>query len=184
MISSNVVFLILGAFLGVFTLLALSVLKTISKQLKSRYDNNKMFKEEHKKVENFKKNGGLHKWIKIPVMDPHSGKIAEMHVCELTGYCPTIEGFIPLSEIKRVQTARKNEEEYQTFKKQETEAIRQYYGIEKEDIEGLVERVLSLKKNFSIKKMNEFREELKAKFGQDVEILSDIDKISEESWKH
>lgn len=130
-------------------------------------------------VKKFKEDGGVHKWVTIAVKLPN-GKVENTHVCEHTGYCPAFEGFVSLGHIRDTINARKNEEEYQEFKRKEIERITSQYSISCIEVtRNLVEEVLSFKKNFHIQKMDKFTSEIKKEFGDKVKIVSNMDELNE-----
>lgn len=175
----NQLYIVAGAILGIAGLFAFSIIKSLYKQFKFRSEMKKGFKAEKEKLAKFKADGGMHKWVNNVAVTMPNGKVENTHVCEHTGYCPAVEGFVSISKIKQLVTAREQEKEFEEYKKSEIERIRTFYSIEKCDIDGLVMDILSIKKNFHIDKMNKFKEEIQKKLGKDVKIVTNIDELKD-----
>lgn len=177
--SSDQLLIASGFILGIVSIFAYFNAKVLFRNIKSTLLYRKAFKDEKQRLKGFKDSGGMHKWINDVAVRMPDGKLINTHACEHTGYCPAIDGFVPVQRIKQIILDRKLEEEYQAFKKEEKLKIQEYFSIADSDIDELVERILSLKKNFSLKKMNDFREEIKKQYGENVKIISDVSELEE-----
>ena len=151
-----------------FGMLMFYVIGTITNMVVGLYKRYKFLKNmekkyeiELKKVEDFKKNGGIHKWVQNVAVRLPNGKIENTHVCEHTGYCPSVEAFIPVSRIKQIVETRKIEEEYKEYKNQEIIRLTQQYKLPCNEVtRKLVEEILSMKRNFHIKKIEDYKNKL------------------------
>lgn len=151
----------------------LTIVKVVKRILKDREANNKYF-EKMKKVEKMKSEGEHHEWVDMGINHPTMGFV-NTHVCKKTGYAPAIESFIDMNHINKVIKARKEEEEFQAFKKEKLEEYELKYGIG--NVEEVYEKMISIKKDYHIDKMNKFKQEIKEKFGDGVQVISDISEL-------
>ena len=165
---TNIVALIIGiAIIPIFI-----SIKELIAIIKVRRDYNKAFDDEDKKLKKFKENGGIHKWVNNVAVYTPDGKLTNTHVCEITGYCPAIDGFVPVERIQQIVKARKAEKEYEEWKEKRIKELTVKFKIEDKQMDLLVKNIISFKQDYHVQKMNEFQQELKDKFGDNVKIVS------------
>jgi hypothetical protein len=148
---------ILGFLIVVVSFLAGRLAYKIYKDISFKLKNNKKFKEKKKAIDEMKANGDFHKWMDLSV----GTKI--IRVCEKTGYAPEIDGFIDMFLINIQKEKNKMEEEYQEFKTQRTLELAEEYGLTVDKMEELQDKVFSIKKDFTVGRMDKFLAELRAK---------------------
>lgn len=137
------VFLVL---LGLSFYIAQKNVKNIYKMFK----NHKSFKKRMAEVERRKKDEGFtHKWITYNV----GGK--ELHICQETGYCPTINGFFDVDFVQGIVKARQMEEEFNLFKQSEIKKMAEELGIGAEYMQELIERGSNIRSKFVMNKLRE-----------------------------
>ena len=145
---------ILGFLLVLFSVLSLLQLRKVFRQIKEIRKNNKIVNEKNAAVEKMKADGELHDWINIPT---HEG---EVHVCKKTGWCPKMNGFIPLDIIKRYEVQRQSEIDYKAYRDAKVEELAIKQGLTIEEMEVLVETIFDMKKQYYVKKAEQALKEL------------------------
>lgn len=151
----------------------LTIVKVVKRILKDREANNKYF-ENLKKVEKMKSKGEHHEWVDMGINHPTMGFV-NTHVCKKTGYAPAIESFISMEYIERILNAKKDEEEFQEYKEEKLKEYALKYGID--EVQEVYEKMITIKKDYKIKKMENFKKEIKEKFGDNVKVISDISEL-------
>ena len=124
------------------------------KDIKIRRQMNKKYEEKYEKVLEMKKNGEYHEWIDMSVNHPIEGRVTT-HVCKKTGYAPEFESFVSLESIDKIIKSKQKEEEFQKYKEKKLEEYSLEYGIK--DIESVYEKMITIKKEFHIQKMEDFK---------------------------
>jgi len=170
--------LILFALLFVFSYFSYRQIKHILLILKIKKDHGKLLKEHQDKITKMKEEGRMHKWITLPVRIPGQG-MQETQVCEETGYCPAVEGFVDTFQMKQMISQKKNEEEFKAFKELRIAELAEEYSMTEEAFGHIVEEIYSMKKDFHVKKMEESIKELKEQFGDKVTFISDLSDLEE-----
>jgi len=168
--------LILFFLLFVFSYFSYRQIKHILFFLKIKKAHKKTLKNYEDKVTKMKDEGRMHKWVTLPIRIPGEG-IKETQVCEETGYCPGLNGFVDAFEIKQMLGQRKTEEEFKVFKEARISELAEEYSMTEEAFSNIVEEIYSMKKNFHVKKMEESIKELKEQFGDNVTFVSDISEL-------
>ncbi len=166
--------LIYGVMFTVFALGTGLVSVIIYQTLKERSLMKKSMTSNHDRVKKFKEDGGMHKWTNMAVR--LGGKMEETYVCEHTGYCPKYDGFVPMGYVEDILSKRKLDKEFQEYKRERLLDFADEYCIG--DIKGLYAKIISLKKDFHIDKMNKFKAEIKEKFGDSVTVVTDINDLA------
>jgi len=115
--------------------------------------NNKMVNSKMKQVEEMKANGEFHEWINMTI------GLKNVHVCKKTGFCPSMNGFVPMDQVKLHLMKLEEEKEYEVFKGEKLKIIANKYNIK--DIDNLYDEIFSIKKDFCISKMDKFIKEIK-----------------------
>lgn len=151
-------------------------IKRLIGHIKKTRKMNKVYEDRMKAVEEMKAKGEHHEWIQMAISHPTEGPI-NTHVCKKTGYAPHIESFISMDHVKRVVQARKDEEEFQAFKEKKLEEYALKYGIG--EVEEVYEKMITIKRDFKLKKMEDFKNEIKEKFGDSVKIISDVSELDD-----
>jgi len=170
--------LILFFLLFVFSYFSYRQLKHIVRLFKIRNAHNKIVKEHQDKITKMKEEGRLHKWITLPVRIPGKG-LQETQVCEETGYCPSVNGFVDTFQMKQMINMKKTEEEFQAFKEARIAELADEYNMTVEGFAHVVDEIYSMKKDFHVKKMEESIKELKEQFGDKVTFISDLSDLEE-----
>jgi len=137
-----------------------------------------LVKRKEDSVAKMKKEGRFHKWITLPVRLPGKG-VQETTVCEETGYCPSVDGFIDLMQMKEMLIKKKNDEEFVEFRREKIKELSSKYGMHEDLFEDVVNDIYSIKKDFHVNKMNESIKELKEQFGENVKFVSSMDELEE-----
>jgi len=120
--------------------------------------NNKSYNEKVKKVEEMKASGEVHDWIEMPI-----SPVEKAHVCRKTGWCPRLDGFVVLRDVKYFEEAEKTKKEFEEFEKEEFNKLAEYYSIGLHDIYEIRDKVYTVKQNFYVKKMEKSIAELVSK---------------------
>lgn len=121
--------------------------------IKWNIKNNKEFNKKKKEVEDMKANGDMHEWINLPTMQ--GNKL----VCKKTGWCPELEGFIPMHFIQRhlmnVEIQKQTEEKYEKFKESKIKEVSDQYNLDESLIHGIMDKAFEIKKEFHTKLIEE-----------------------------
>ena len=158
----------LTVLLLIFTVISAYKARQIVKLIKSELEHLNMIKNKQKQIDEFKKDGKIHKWITIPVNTPRDG-IVETQVCEETGFCPSLNGFVSTSQIKYMKTVRETEKKYEEYKKNKMNELSTEYNIEIEKLNKIETDFFNIKKEFYVKKMEKAVEDLKNSADRPVE---------------
>lgn len=178
MISLSYYQLILFTLLVLFSFFTYRQIKSIMFFFKIKKEYKALLKKKEDSITKMKKEGRFHKWITLPVRIPGKG-VQETTVCEETGYCPSVDGFIDLMQMKEMLIKKKNEEEFAEFRKERIKELSSKYGMHEELFEDVVNDIYSIKKDFHVDKMNKSIKELKEQFGDNVKIVSSMDELEE-----
>ena len=175
--SIDQLYIISGIILGVCSFFSIKIIRSTYKTFKLRSDMNKAYRAKEAEVKKYKEEGNLHSWVTLPV---NTGKgIMETNVCQETGYCPAVEGFIPVPQVKHLLEMKKQGEDYEKFKAQEKKRIQQYFSIEDCDIDELVSEIHDIKRKFHVELMNKSIASLKEKLGGNVQVVTSIEEFEE-----
>ena len=134
-------------------LVSISVYRLIRK-------NDQQFYNMQKEMEKMKENGEIHEWVSI-----NTG-MGDIIVCKKTGWCPSINGFIPKEHIesyqKEQENAKKVEEEYAVYEKNKLFDLNTKYGVNmvNKDMKSMAEDVYAIKRDFYIAKIEEAQKTL------------------------
>jgi len=141
------------ALFGLAIYIAYANTKNIIKQVKSHRGFNKKLKE----VERRKKEEGLvHKWMNLAI------GTKEYHVCELTGFCPSLNGFFSVEDIQDILSARKREEEYKQYRIKEITKIGDEIGLGYEAMNEYADKIIGIKTKYYTDKLAQLQSELKS----------------------
>jgi len=176
MITLSYYQLLLAFLILVFLYFSYRQIKHIMLFFKIRNFTKKILKEKEDSVAKMKEEGRMHKWVTLPVRIPGKG-VVETQVCEETGYCPSIDGFVDKLQLLQMTSQKRIDEEFKAFKKQRIKDISWEYGIKEDIFEDLVTAIYSIKKDFHVKKMEESIKEMKEQFGNNVEFVSSIEDL-------
>jgi len=124
-------------------------------KLKNLIVTEKSFNKKMKIVERMKKDGEYHDWIPVMV------GLKQYHVCQKTGWCPTIEGFISMEYVETCKKLRKEEEDYKEYRDNKVKDLAAKHSISLEDMEKLMESVFDIKKQWALLKIERLQEEAK-----------------------
>jgi hypothetical protein len=142
----------------------------------------KTLKEKQDKIDKMKKEGRFHKWTTLPVSIPGEGT-QETQVCEETGYCPSFDGFVDTTQIKRMLSERKTKEEFEEFKRQKIKELSDKYNMTEKTFAEIVEDTFSIKKDFHVEKMEKSIKEMKEQFGDSIKFISTVEELEKELIK-
>jgi len=119
------------------------------KRLLEQLQNSKEYNKKMKEVDEMKANGDLHEWISLPVR--LNGQ--EAYVCRKTGFCPTIEGFVPMSYIQLWESRQKQLEEWEIFRQRKMEDLVQKHNLPIQKLEELSDDIYAIKRDFKVSEM-------------------------------
>ena len=160
---SLTIILVLGILFGLFAKASIeNMVKHINK-IKLQLENNKKYKAKEAKVALMKANGDFHEWCEIP--DGAGGNVL---VCAKTGWCPKLQGFIPMEKINEMLEDIRVATEYKLFRNQSVQMLAEKYTMTKEQMEKIVESVFDIKKQFHLKRLKDLADSMK-KRASDVE---------------
>lgn len=171
--------LMIGIGIILFLYLAYDRAKSIVgffKKIKEQRKMNKKYEEKINEVLKMKEKGEHHEWVDMMVTHPVEGRV-NTHVCKKTGYAPQIESFVKLENVKRIIKSRKEKEEFEKYKEKKLEEYSSQYEIK--DIKDVYEKMIAIKKDFHVKKMEDFQKEIKEKYGNSVTIINDVSELEE-----
>jgi hypothetical protein len=106
MITITYLQIILALIILAVSVLVFPKVEQVYKRIKIWYSINRLFKRKKAELATFLKTN-KHEWIIIPVMGRKS------YVCKLTGYCPEIDGFMPMSDVDYYIRLQKTQDEMQ-----------------------------------------------------------------------
>jgi hypothetical protein len=98
---------------------------------------------------------GPHNWVNAPVQS------GETHVCKDCYYTPKYDSFVDKTMFETEMKMRKMDEELKVFKEQRLEEIAEKFGIPEPAImTEMAEEIIGIKKEFTLKQMDELIAEL------------------------
>jgi hypothetical protein len=153
--------LLVGAILGFAIRYLVGNIIHFSKHIKDLMDNNKEFAKKQAMVAKMKADGDFHEWITIPTPG------GSMLVCKKTGFCPELNGFVAIEMINSYLNRVKQEEEYKVFRDARVLVLAKELGLDVPRMEEIVEKVFSMKKDFTIHKLAQLQQDL-TKRAEDV----------------
>jgi hypothetical protein len=148
------IILFVGLLFGVMFRFLVGQLTTQVKITKKIIETNRKFKEKQAEVTNMKSNGDLHQWVTVPY------KGEDVFVCKKTGWCPHLEGFLPVDKIASHLNDLKTEEDYQAYRRNRIDQLSEKMGMSYAGTEKLVEEIFSIKKDFYLGKLEALQKEL------------------------
>lgn len=151
MVIAGPVFLTL---FGLAIYIAYANIKNIIKQVKSSRSFNKRFKELERKK---KEEGFVHKWMTLAI------GTKEYHVCEVTGFCPSMHGFFSVKYIQDILKARKSEEEYKEYRREVIAKIGEEIGLGYEAMNEYADKIIGIKTKYYTEKLAQLQSELSSK---------------------
>ena len=152
-----IMILLLGMVFGSIMEFLLHNIFTQFSKIKMILDNNKEYKIRKEEVRQMKEKGEFHEWV--TVLTP-SG---EMMVCKKTGWCPDFEGFVPINMITAYLEKIKMEKEYKEFRNARVLELANELKLGIIEMEEIVEKVFSIKKDFTVNRLKELSADLKGK---------------------
>lgn len=134
------------------SLFLIRVFKILRKALKDS-------KKIKKQIEELEKNKckGPHKWININVENKNT------HVCRECYWCPSYESYIKKVFVDAEIKKEKFEEDMESYKKQKLLEIQEKYGLKEEDVKDIYNKIINIKKDFTLKEMENFLKEIENK---------------------
>lgn len=155
----NVLFTIFafGIVLGMLVKFFLGGLEKAIIHVRFIREQNKEFSELQKKVDEMKAKGDMHKWMTMVIM----GK--EVMVCENTGWAPSLNGFLPIRMIEAYKQELNAAKEYEQFRNARIELIASENQMTIPQVERLVEQVFSIKKDFTLQRIEKLQKEMEDK---------------------
>jgi hypothetical protein len=136
---------------------ALMFVKKIVGNILKIFENHHEFKRRMKEVEAMKARGESHDWLLMAI----SAK-QQTYVCTKTGWCPETYGFYNVDYVKALQRERIRAIEYGKFRDRRIEEIGEEFGISADKINHLVDRIISIPKEFHVQKLDDLAKEFKA----------------------
>lgn len=126
-------------------------------EIKEKLENEKIFKEKSKEVEAMKKEGGHHKWMEMAI-----GTKTHL-VCENTGWCPELEGFVNMPYIEQIKKQKAEHQKYLEYRKTRIKELAKKYRIGFKSVEHIVDSAFDIKKQWAIQKIAKAQEKAKKK---------------------
>jgi len=166
-----ITFCIVSVLMGYFLFKVSSKIVDIILDIRKKQKNNEIYKEKMKEVDDMKARGDHHEWIEIPI------DYKNTLVCKKTGYCPHNNGFLPKGYIDNHLEKLKLEKEFNVYKDVKLKELAKEYSLSIEDIEELSTKVYSIKKEFSLSKMNHLIDELRSKGVRVISSLKELDEV-------
>jgi hypothetical protein len=121
------------------------------------------FEKKMKEVNRRKKEEGfMHEWVTIK-----NPQLGELMVCKATGFCPKLYGFFEVKWVQEyIETEKKAEQvinERQEHFKKRLEDLSLEFNIGMDRLQSLSEKILTINKDFTIKKLEDLKNEIKPK---------------------
>ena len=122
-----------------------------------------VFEKKMKEVNRRKKEEGfMHEWVTVKVP-----QIGDLMICKATGFCPKFYGFFDVKWVQEyIENEKKTEEvvkERQENFKRKLEEISLEFNISMDQLQALSEKILTINKDFTIKKLEDLKNEIKSK---------------------
>lgn len=138
-VTSNQIMYV-GMIVGIviLSLIILKITLPIMKTMLLVRENNKKYKEKMKKVEQMKANGEFHQWMKMKLRDK------TLYVCEKTGYCPEMDGFMSQLYISKYKQAKKFDE----YKERKYNELCDKYNLNSEQLKTLINELSDIPKEY------------------------------------
>jgi len=155
--------LLLGIFFGAVANYSIKTIVVHVEKIQKIIENNRLFKKKQEEVDKMKAEGGMHEWVSIKV-----NQGVELMVCRKTGWCPTLNGFIPLKNIESALEMVKSEQEYKIFRDTRVLSIATKYNLSLETTEEIVEKIFSIKKDWTLLRLERFQKELEQRSGKNA----------------
>lgn len=155
------VFLAPIAFVFLFNVLVFCM--RLAKNTLSSVKDGMLWRKKMRDIQRRKKEEGfMHQWVNLKV--PSIGSIM---VCKETGYCPKFDGFFDVKWVASEMEIEKRENEIvkereDNFKKK-MEEISLEFNINADQLQAISDKILSINKDFTIKKLEDLKNEIKKK---------------------
>ena len=129
----------------------------------SKYSDYFTFRKKMKEVDRRKKEEGfIHEWVTIK-----HPLVGEVMVCKATGFCPKLYGFFEVKWIEEyIKTSEKTGsvlKEREAYFDKRLYEIGQEFGLSSTIVEAVADKVLVISKEFTVKKLESLKNELKPK---------------------
>lgn len=156
-----VVALFIGPIILVVILNVIFFLIVKIKSFYSRYKDQAIFERKMEELERRKREEGfLHKWVTVKSL-----AFGELMVCEESGFCPKLYGFFEVEWVKKQiemeNKGQKVEADRKDFFDVRLKELSENYKIDLEDMRSLSEKILNINKEFTLKKLEDLKNELK-----------------------
>lgn len=102
---------------------------------------------------------GPHRWMRIY----STTEKGEVRACKECGYCADNGGYFNPMQLKTINKQREINHEFEVFKKKKLSSIAHKMNIDEDEIIDLYNNLVSIKKDFHVKKLEEWQMELKEK---------------------
>lgn len=146
-----------GIVLGMLVKFFLGGLEKAILHVKFIREQNKKFNELQKKVDEMKASGDMHQWMTMVIMGQ------EVMVCEKTGWAPSLNGFLPMHMIEAYKKESNAAKEYEQFRNARIQLIASENQMTIPQVERLVEQVFSIKKDFTLQRIEKLQKEMEDK---------------------
>lgn len=159
--------LILVIFLGpILSVLLFNIIVftlNISLKIFTTIKNHRSFTRKMREIERRKKEEGfMHQWVTI-----NYPSLGSLMICKETGFCPKLNGFF---DVKWVESTIESEnktnsviKQRQDYFKSRLKELSLEFNMEMSQLENLSEKILSINKDFTIKKLEDLENEIKEK---------------------
>lgn len=133
--------LILGLMIGLSLFFASRVWFTL-KACYYMYKIDKLYRKKKKEREAMLDKGEVHEWVTIPY------GMQEVMVCKKTGWCPSLNGFIPMNLVGSQLKLQDIKKGFDEFKNQKLIEWAKEFNVTTERMQEFVESVYNLKKQY------------------------------------
>ena len=99
----------------------------------------------------------MHQWMTMVIMGQ------EVMVCEKTGWAPSLNGFLPMHMIEAYKKESNAAKEYEQFRNARIQLIASENQMTIPQVERLVEQVFSIKKDFTLQRIEKLQKEMEDK---------------------
>lgn len=148
-----------GFLIGFAAYLSLSVIKAIWLGVHVWVEYYKLNKKNHNQLlaqkkmkEDMGKNGDMHEWINMTKY--YKGEVHDLLVCKKTGWCPKLNGFISLEQVKKELDKIELEQQYQVFRNLNYKQLAEKYNLPIDKLEEISEDIYNVKKQFYLNKID------------------------------
>lgn len=146
--------LLFGLFVGLLSMSLIDNVIYYWTKAKKIMSDNKEFARRTKEIKKMKEDGDFHEWVEIP------NSTGTTLVCKKTGWTPSLKGFLSVKEVERYLNKVKLEKEYKEYRDVRVSELAEELGFDLPKMESIVEKIFSIKKDFSVGKIKDLADEM------------------------